>query len=145
MKLYAIKISLYLLMSVSFSASACSIGGLQYDVKYSDGSTSLSAQEARKLAERFIDLRDGIGISYAYAFTSSISGDRRTHAISVARRESIQRLLDTLNKNGSEIKYGDSELKNTSKDMWPYWLSVVNLGMQPLRAETRSCCGGNYR
>lgn len=132
-------------MSVSFSASACSIAGLQYEVKYGDDSTSLDAKKARKLAEWFIDLRDGIGISYAYVFTSSISGDSRTHAISVARRESIQRLLDTLNKNGSEIKYGDSELKNTSKDMWSYWLSVVSLRIQPLCTETNSCCGGRYR
>jgi hypothetical protein len=117
MKSNAIKIYLYLLMFISFSASACSIAGLQYEVKYSDGGTSLSSMEARKLAEWSIDLRDGIGISDAYAFTSSIAGDSRTHAISVARRESIQRLLETLNKNGSEIKYGNSELKNTSKDM----------------------------
>jgi hypothetical protein len=132
-------------MSISFSASACSIGGLQYEVKYSDGSTSLSAQEARKLAEWFIDLRDGIGINYAYVFTSSITGDSQTHAISVSRRENIQRLLKVLNKKDSEIKFGDSKLKNTSKDMWPYWLSVVNVEIQPLCAKTRSCCGGNYR
>ena len=132
-------------MFISFSASACSNAGLQYEVKYGDGSTSLRAKEARKLAECFIDLRDGIGINCAYAFTSSIAGDSRIHAISFACRESIQRLLEALNKNGSEIKYGDSELKNTSKDMWSYWLSVVNVGTQPLCAETNSCCGGRYR
>lgn len=145
MRFNSIKIYLYLLMFISFSASACSLAGLQYDVKYGDDSTSMSATEARKLAEWFIDVRDGIGISYAYAFTSSIAGDSRTHAISLARRESIQRLLEALNKNGSEIKYGDSELKNTPKVMWPYWLSVVNVGIQPLCAETNSCCGGRYR
>lgn len=145
MKLSLTRIFFGIILCFSSSAFACSLAGLQYEVKFSENSTSLSAQEARKLAEWFIDWRDGIGISHGYVFSNSVPDDRHTQELAASRLKNIQRLLEALNKERKKIRYGDADLKGVSAEAWPYFLSVVTVGVQPLCAETNSCCGGRYR
>lgn len=145
MKLSLTRIFLGIIFCFSSSAFACSFAGLQYEVKFSENSSSLGAIEARKLAEWFIDWRDGIGISYGYVFSNSIPDDRHTQALAASRLENIQRLLEPLNKERKKIRYGNADFERVSKEMWPYFLSVATVGIQPLCAETNTCCGGRYR
>lgn len=145
MKMKIVKILIAGLSCIAFTASACSLGGLQHTVGFSENSAELGAKEARKLVEWFIDRRDGIGISYAYAYSNSLEGNQKTRKLSDARLKNILFLLEPLRNGAIEIKYGDAPLENSAKEAQSYFLNVVNVGIQPKCAETDSCCGGRYR
>ncbi|WP_460547277.1 hypothetical protein [Comamonas piscis] len=140
-----IRVFIILCSCISFSAFACRIGGLQHTIQFSPSDSAIGMNEAKKLADWYIDARDRIGISYAWFSTYYIDENKKTIPLSLARHDNIIRFLKSLDKDDVKIESGTGPLKDIPKEFRLSVMNEVNVGIQPKCAETDSCCGGGGR
>ncbi|QNP49040.1 hypothetical protein [Diaphorobacter aerolatus] len=123
-------------LCLSIPVSACSLGRLQHDVDFEPLSTALGVDEAKALAEWFIDWRDGLGVEYAIVVAKSVRGEPRSLDLATLRMRGIARILDALNTDNVKITYADSFMSSGIR----HGLGTVTIAVQPGCAKTDTCC-----
>lgn len=142
---FAIRVFIILSSSLTFSAFACRIGGLQHTIQFSPNSSAMGMEEAKKLAQWYINARDRIGISYAWLSVYYMDENKQTLPLAYERYDNAIRFIRSLEKEDVKIESGVGSLKDTPKKLRLSIVDEVDIGIQPKCAETESCCGGGGR
>ena len=122
------------------TASACTLSGLQYVVKFAPQTATVTADEEQRIVQWFLGWRDGRGIHYALVFSESVKGDDKAHALSIERLHAVRDVLTPLNKDSVDIRYGDALRDEDPAGPLAAILDEVEIAIQPACAKTNTCC-----
>jgi hypothetical protein len=128
------------LVALPIGALACSFAGLEHELKFRGGESALEASEVRRLADWYIDKRDGVGIAEADVFAKAEKGSPASLRRARARVADVARLLDTLAARARIPVHSTIETVDESPRRVPEYLDTVVVGVQPACVKTQSCC-----
>lgn len=128
------------LMALPMCVLACSFAGLEHEVKFRRDSLVLEGSEVRRLADWYIDKRDGLRIGEVDVFAKAEGGRPTSLRKARARVASLARLIDTLAARAPAPVHTTIETVDESQRREPGYLDTVVVGVQPACVKTQSCC-----
>lgn len=131
---------LLLVLGMCSSATACSIVGLEHEVKFEPSSATPSSDELRKLVDWYIDKRDGPqGVLETTVYSRSRKGSAASAALTGQRTSLVMGLIKSLNETKPVPLTANTRAIVTPRSET---YDTVVVGTQPVCAKTQSCCGG---
>lgn len=132
--------ALLFIFGVSSSAYACSLTGLQHEVKFDGDQPTLGKEEAVALVQWFAhqrDLRryDGIDIVSMYP-----KGNRKLAEVSRKRMQNISSLIDSMNADRISVAFTISEGRQDALGPVGYVYHEVLVVMSPSCTRAGTCC-----
>lgn len=123
-------------LSMMSQVSACSLGGLQHEINFDSGESTLGAKNAGALVGWFLEWRDGLGVEYALVVAKSIKGDKKSLDLSTLRMRAVSQIPGALNNKNVTITYADSFVESPTS----YGVDSLTVSIQPACAKTDTCC-----
>lgn len=137
-------VSLLFLFGLS-SVSACSLIGLQHEVKFHVNDSSLGKSEAVALARWFVHQRDIRPNDEVDIVSIYPAGNRMLEGISTARIENIAKVIAALNTDGIKVVLNSGEGQQDATGPLGYVYNEVLVVMAPSCSRTGTCCGINVK
>ncbi|MDM0121893.1 hypothetical protein [Variovorax arabinosiphilus] len=128
------------LMALPMCVLACSFAGLEHEVRFRRDSLALEGAEVRRLADWYIDKRDGLKIGEVDVFAKAEGGRPTSVRKARARVASLARLIDALGARAPVPVHTTIETVDESRRREPGYLDTVVVGVQPACVKTQSCC-----
>lgn len=127
-----------LVLGAPLNAQACSLGDRQLTIQLDHGRAELGAQNARALAEWFVQWRDGLGIESLIVVAPVAQSQKQ---VANARLQNVSRILEGLNTGKAPISY-EVELRS---DAFPdaRYLNSLDVSVQPACLRSGTCCWGS--
>lgn len=127
-----------LVSGAPLNAQACSLGDRQLTIQLDHGRAELGAQNARVLAEWFVQWRDGLGIESLIVVAPAVKPQKQ---IADARLQNVSRILEGLNTGKAPISY-EVELRSEAFPDTRY-LNSLDVSVQPACLKSGTCCQGS--
>lgn len=132
--------SLLFIFGVSGSAYACSLAGLQHEVKFNANESALGKAEALALAQWFSDKRDVRPYDEIDIVSMYPKGREKLAEISKMRMLNISRLIDSMNANKISVAFTIGEGQQNELGPVGYVYHEVLVVMSPSCAKAGTCC-----
>ncbi|WP_184710920.1 hypothetical protein [Comamonas odontotermitis] len=127
------------LLGLGHDAQACSLSDRQLTIQLEPRSAELGAQNARVLAEWFLQWRDGLGIESLIVVAPAVKSQK---GIADERLHNVARIFERLNIGKAPIAY-EVEVRGDSFPDVKY-LNSLDVSVQPACIKSGTCCqGGN--
>lgn len=123
------------------SVSACSLIGLQHEVKFHANDSSLGKSEAVALARWFAHQRDIRPNDEVDIVSMHPTGNKMLEKISKDRMQNISRIIAALNLEGISVVLNSVEGKQNVTGPQGYVYNEVLVVMAPSCSRTGNCCG----
>lgn len=136
--------SLLLIFGVS-SVSACSLIGLQHEVKFDANDSSLGKSEAVALARWFVHQRDIRPNDEVDIVSMYPAGNKILEEISKGRMQNIAKIIAALNTDGITVVLSSGEGQQDATGPVGYVYNEVLVIMAPSCSRTGTCCGINVK
>ncbi len=125
-------------MATPHNALACSLSDRQLTIQLDQRSAELGAQNARILAEWFIQWRDGLGIESLIVVAPAAKSHKK---IADERLKNVSRIFEELNTGKAPIAY-EVELRSDGFPDLKY-LNSLDVSVQPACIKSGTCCQGS--
>lgn len=129
-----------LMLVAPIGAVACSLVGLQMDVRFGRGSSTLDLEEAREFAEWFTEQRDIRPLMKIHIAGMFVANDKQFKALAEARVANIKRLVDSLNPEKISVKpfvgAGSENFPGPRDNLY----DQVKVVVEPACTKTGTCC-----
>lgn len=136
------KTAFSLLFSFGVSCvSACSLIGLQHEVKFHANDSSLGKSEAVALARWFAHQRDIMPNDEVDIVSIHPTGNKMLEKISKDRMQNISRIIAALNLEGISVVLNSVQGKQDVTGPQGYVYNEVLVVMAPSCSRTGNCCG----
>lgn len=136
--------SLLFMFGVS-SVSACSLIGLQYEVKFHTNDSSLGKSEAVALARWFAHQRDIRPNDEVDIVSMYPAGNKMSEEISQVRMQNIAKIIAALNTDGIKVLLNSGEGQQDATGPLGYVYNEVLVVIAPSCSRNGSCCGINVK
>jgi len=133
-------VSLLFLFGVS-SVTACSLIGLQHEVKFHANDSSLGKSEAVALARWFVHQRDIRPNDEVDIVSMYPAGNKMLEQISQGRMQNIAKIITALNTDEIKVVLNSGEGQQDATGPLGYVYDEVLVVMAPSCSRTGTCCG----
>lgn len=116
---------------------ACRPSGMEHEVRFSPGSSTLDVQAAGSVAQWFLNARDHLKVFEIGLYGTALSGDAASGKRAVERIDTIERLIQSMNTGQAEIV--KAVLERKERGYSPDW-DIVHIESQPGCLKTNTCC-----
>ncbi len=131
---------LLFIFGISSYAYACSLTGLQHEVKFDSDEPTLGKKEAVALAQWFADQRDVRSYDEIDIVSMYPAASKKLAEISRKRMQNISRLIDSMNANRISVALTISEGQQEELGPVGYVYHEVLVVMSPSCARAGACC-----
>ena len=132
--------ALLVIFGFSNSANACSLTGLQHEVKFNGDEPTLGKEEAVALVQWFTHQRDVRPYDEIDIVSMYPEGSRKLAEISKKRIQNISRLIDSINADRISVAFTISEGQQDELGPVGYVYREVLVVMSPSCARAGVCC-----
>lgn len=138
LKKYLIAVCAFLIFPAM--SSACSLVGLQHEVKFEKNEASLGISSAKQLVEWFTDQRDTSPKSAVSIDATYPEGDQKQRAVSQERMQNVAALIQTLNTTNIPVDFTSGSIPTASANAVGDVFNEIRVIVEPACTKSGSCC-----
>ena len=130
----------WVLSTLASFTNACSLTGLQLDIKFEKNISSIAANEEKILSAWLVGKTNSMEYSNIYIDTTYHSNDLKSKIIAQQRMENIRKIIGLMNHKNIPTESTSGPDNYNSSDHLDYSHDTVQIILEPACTKSGTCC-----